>query len=103
MFRWERCAQFLVLHQAIIQTRGHYLSTVFMSPLVMYVVFAILVEALQYHHRKKTKRMYETWALIEKARERSDIKALFHVLLTRENLDEDKKILGSAWIERLQS
>jgi hypothetical protein len=69
----------------------------------MYVVFALLTEALQYHHRKKTRRMYETWALIEKARERSDIKALFHLLLKKENLDQDKKIQGSAWIESLQS
>jgi hypothetical protein len=72
-----------------------------MTPLVLYIIFALLVEALQYHHCKKTKRMYETWALIEKARERADIKALFHLLLNEYNLDSDKKILGSAWIETL--
>ena len=69
----------------------------------MYVVFALLIEALQYHHRKKTRKMYETWALIEKARERSDLKALFHLLLKEQNIDNDKKILGSKWIETLQA
>lgn len=74
-----------------------------MSPLIMYVVFALLIEALQYHHRKKTRKMYETWALIEKARERSDLKALFQLLLKEQNIDNDKKILGSKWIETLQA
>ena len=69
----------------------------------MYVVFALLIEALQYHHRKKTRKMYETWALIEKARERSDLKALFQLLLKEQNIDNDKKILGSKWIETLQA
>ena len=102
-FRWERSAQFLVLYQAIRGTSGHFMSTVFMTPLIMYAIFALLVEALQYHHRKKTRRMFETWSLIEKARERSDIKALFYVLLTKDNLDADKKILGEAWSTALIS
>jgi hypothetical protein len=74
-----------------------------MSPLIMYVVFALLIEALQYHHRRKTRKMYETWALIEKSRERSDLKALFQLLLKEQNIDNDKKILGSKWIETLQA
>jgi hypothetical protein len=69
----------------------------------MYVVFALLIEALQYHHRRKTRKMYETWALIEKSRERSDLKALFQLLLKEQNIDNDKKILGSKWIETLQA
>jgi hypothetical protein len=97
LFKWERCAQFLVLLCAIQGCKGHILAKVFTTPLYFYTILAILIEATQLHHEKVSQDMFATWNVIEKLRERADLEALYTIMLKRKNLHEDK-VLGKQWL-----
>jgi hypothetical protein len=89
-YQWERSAQLLVLAQAIYYTYPHFTSSVFLAPLLFYLIFAAIIEVTQLHHEKKSHKMYETWQQITAAREHNDLHSLFYLLLQRNMLQEGK-------------
>jgi hypothetical protein len=88
--KWERAAQLLVLAQAIYYTYPHFTSSVFLAPLLFYLIFAVIIEVTQAHHEKKSFKMYETWHQIAAARERNDLHSIFYLLLHKNMLQEGK-------------
>jgi hypothetical protein len=88
--KWERSAQLLVLAQAIYYTHPHFTSSVFLAPVLFYIVFAAIIELAQKHHESKSSKMYETWHQISAAREHSDLHSLFYLLLHKNMMQEGK-------------
>ena len=92
----------MVIAHAVTECQGHFLSHVFLAPLVFYGILAVLIEWGQRHHLASSKHMHDTWEQIEALRERSNVRALFTYTLQRKHL-EGAKILGSRWADTLKN
>jgi hypothetical protein len=79
-----------VLAQAIYYTYPHFTSSLFLAPVLFYLLFAGIIELTQKHHEAKSHKMFETWLQIAAAREHNDLHTLFYLLLQKNMLQEGK-------------
>jgi hypothetical protein len=102
LYKWERCAQFLVTAYYLDATVNHaVLHNFVLAPFVWYLIAGCLIELSHYLHTTKYKDMRNTWKKIEELRERADLDAIFRLLLQKDT--DEKKYLGSQWKKLLES
>ena len=95
-YKWERCAQFLLIGYYLEFTSAHsLLFSIGMAPFLWYVLGGCLIELAHYLHVKKYQDMRSTWKRIEVLRERTDLQTLFKILLTKDTIEN--KYLGFQW------
>jgi len=102
LFKWERCAQFLVTAIYLDHTTDNkFLHYMVLAPFVWYVIAGCLIELSHYLHTRKYTDMRNTWKRIEILRERADLDAIFKLLLKEET--NEKKYLGPQWKSLLET
>jgi hypothetical protein len=102
LYKWERCAQFLLVGYYLEFTSGDcLLFSVGIAPFLWYILGGGLIELAHYLHTTKYLDMRNTWKRIEILRERADINALFSLLLTKNTVEN--KYLGFQWKSILET
>jgi hypothetical protein len=102
LFKWERCAQFLVTGIYLEFTQSNYYLNIFiLAPFLWYILAASLIELSHFLHTRKYTDMRNTWKRIEVLRERADLDAIFKLLLQEQT--QEKKYLGPQWKSMLES
>lgn len=102
LFKWERCAQFLVTGIYLEFTKSNYYLNIFiLAPFLWYILAGSLIELSHFLHTRKYTDMRNTWKRIEVLRERADLDAIFKLLLQSQT--QEKKYLGPQWKSLLDS
>jgi hypothetical protein len=102
IYKWERCAQFMVTGIYLEYTSSiHLLNFLILAPFLWYVFAGSLIELSHFLHTRKYSDMRNTWKRIEILRERTDLDAIFKLLL--QSKTEEKKYLGPQWKSLLES
>jgi hypothetical protein len=101
-YKWERCAQFMVTGIYLQYTHSiKYLNILILSPFLWYIFAGSLIELSHFLHTRKYTDMRNSWKRIETIRERSDLDAIFKLLLQSDT--NEKKYLGTQWKSLLES
>ena len=100
-FKWERCAQFMVTGIYLEYTQSiQYLNVLILAPFLWYIFAGSLIEVSHFLHTRKYTDMRNTWKRIEVLRERTDLDAIFQLLL--QSKTKEKKYLGPQWKSLLE-
>jgi len=102
LYKWERCAQLMVTGIYLEYTNSiQYLNVIILAPFLWYIFAGTLIELSHFLHTRKYTDMRNTWRRIEILRERTDLDAIFKLLL--QSKTEEKKYLGPQWKSLLES